>query len=74
MAVNGVDTLLAPFTVSLYGIFASGPFFLECVVLAGLLAYAYLSLTLRNVGSHVTDRKEVDFEAALQRSDSCAGS
>jgi len=52
-AVNGVNVLFAPFAVSLYEVFAPAPFLLESAVLAGLLAYACLSPTLRNVGSHV---------------------
>lgn len=52
-AVNGVNVLLAPFAVSLYGIFSPGPFLLQSVLLAGLLAYACLSPTLRNVGRRV---------------------
>lgn len=52
-AISGANVLLAPFAVSFYEIFAQGPFLLESIVLAGLLAYACLSPTLRNVGSHV---------------------
>ncbi|MGY4408140.1 MFS transporter [Bradyrhizobium sp. USDA 3315] len=58
-AINGVNVLFAPFAVSLYEVFAPAPFLLESVVLAGLLAYAYVSPTLRYVGSRVrTEEKK----------------
>ncbi|SCB55437.1 Major Facilitator Superfamily protein [Bradyrhizobium shewense] len=53
-AISGVNVLFAPFAVSLYEVFPPGPFLLESVVLAGLLAYACLSPALRNVGSRVS--------------------
>lgn len=52
-AVSGANVLFAPFAVSLYEVFAPGPFLLVSAVLAGLLAYACLSPTLRNVGGRV---------------------
>lgn len=63
-AVNGVNALFAPFAVRLYEAFASGPFLLESAVLAGLLAYACLSPTLRNVGSRVRT-EEIKMEPSL---------
>ncbi|MBP0114401.1 MFS transporter [Bradyrhizobium vignae] len=51
--ISGVNTLFAPFAVRLYEIFTPGPFLIESAVLAGLLAYACLSPTLRNVGSRI---------------------
>ncbi|MET4324177.1 MFS transporter [Bradyrhizobium sp. RT5a] len=53
-AISGVNVLFAPFAVSLYELFPPGPFLLESVVLAGLLAYACVSPTLRNVGGRVS--------------------
>jgi len=53
-AISGVDVLFAPFAVSLYEVFPPGPFLLESVVLAGLLAYACLNPTLRNAGGRVS--------------------
>lgn len=63
-AVNGVNVLFAPFAVRLYELFAPGPFILESVVLAGLLAYACLSPTLRNVGSRLRT-EEINKEPSL---------
>ncbi|WP_347338476.1 MFS transporter [Bradyrhizobium forestalis] len=62
-AVNGVNVLFAPFAVSLYEVFAPGPFLLESAVLAALLAYACLSPTLRNVGSIRTE--EINKDSSL---------
>ncbi|MCA1378655.1 MULTISPECIES: MFS transporter [unclassified Bradyrhizobium] len=53
-AISGVNVLFAPFAVSLYEVFPPGPFLLESIVLAGLLAYACLSPTVRNVGGRVS--------------------
>ncbi|MDA9436965.1 MFS transporter [Bradyrhizobium sp. CCBAU 51627] len=63
-AISGVNVLFAPFAVSLYEVFPPGPFLLESVVLAGLLAYACLSPMLRNVGSRVRV-EEVNDKPAL---------
>jgi len=63
-AISGVNVLFAPLAVSLYEIFPPGPFLLESVVLAGLLAYACLSPMLRNVGSRVR-AEEVNDKPAL---------
>ncbi|MET4323735.1 MFS transporter [Bradyrhizobium sp. RT5a] len=63
-AISGVNVLFAPFAVSLYEVFPRGPFLLESVVLAGLLAYACLSPTLRNVGRRVR-AEEVNDKPAL---------
>jgi len=63
-AISGVNVLFAPFAVSLYEVFPPGPFLLESVVLAGLLAYACLSPMLRNVGSRVR-AEEVNDKPAL---------
>lgn len=52
-AINGANALLAPFAVSLYGIFPPGLFLLASAVLAGLLVYTYLSPSLRDVDSRV---------------------
>lgn len=54
-AISGVNVLFTPFAVSLYEVFAPGPFLLGSIVLAGLLTYACLSPTLRNVGDRVND-------------------
>ncbi|MCK1757011.1 MFS transporter [Bradyrhizobium sp. 137] len=72
-AISGVNVLFAPFAVSLYEVFAPAPFFLESVVLAGLLAYACLSPTLRNVGSRVTNHEQIKFRTALESNDHDAG-
>lgn len=66
-AVNGVNVLFAPFAVSLYEVFAPGPFLLESVVLAGLLAYACLSPTLCSVGRRASDHDQINAKAALHR-------
>lgn len=63
-AVNGVNVLFAPFAVSLYELSAPAPFLLEAAVLAGLLAYACLGPTLRNVGSRVRT-EEINKESSL---------
>ncbi|UPK34461.1 hypothetical protein IVB18_41240 [Bradyrhizobium sp. 186] len=63
-AMSGVNVLFAPFAVSLYEVFAPAPFFLEFVVLAGLLAYACFSPTLSNVGSRV-GTEEVNKESSI---------
>lgn len=44
---RGVNALFAPFAVSLYEIFAPGSFLLGPILLADLLAYLFLSATLR---------------------------
>lgn len=63
-AVSGVNVLFTPFAVSLYEVFAPGPFLLGSIVLAGLLAYAFLSPTLRDVGSRVR-AEEINAESSL---------
>lgn len=63
-AVNGMNVLLAPFAVSLYEVFAPGPFLVEFIVLAGLLAYACLSPALRHVGSRI-NREEINKDPSL---------
>lgn len=62
-AISGVNVLFAPLAVSLYQVFPPGPFLLESVVLAGLLAYACLSPTLRNVGGRVSAEEINDIPA-----------
>lgn len=54
-AINGANVLFAPVAVSLYGIFAPGPFLLASVMLAGLLVYTFSNSCLRDVGSRVRD-------------------
>lgn len=63
-AVNGMNVLLAPFAVSLYEVYAPGPFLLQSAVLAGLLAYAFLSPTLRNVGGPAK-KEQINEESSL---------
>lgn len=63
-AINGVNVLFAPFSVSLYQVFAPGPFLVASVVLAALLAYAYLSPTLRNIGRSLRT-EEINKESSL---------
>lgn len=67
-AINGITGLLTPFAVSLYEIFAPGPFLLEAFVLAGLVGYAYANPTLRKVGCPGGGRDN-QIEAALPRND-----
>jgi len=72
-AVNGVNIIIAPFAVSYYKVSPEGPFVIAAVVLAGLLAYAYWSPALRNVGVSAADDEDLAIEATLERSDEGAG-
>ncbi|MCK1641349.1 hypothetical protein IVA95_28185 [Bradyrhizobium sp. 157] len=59
-----MNVLFAPFAVSLYEVFAPGPFLLQSAVVAGLLASAHFSPTLRNVGNRVRT-EEINKEFSL---------
>ena len=72
-AVNGINIIIAPFAVSFYKVSPEGPFVIAAAVLAGLLAYAYLSPALRKVGIAAADGEDIAIEATLERSDEGAG-
>jgi MFS family permease len=67
-AVNGLNVIIAPFFVKLYGAFHPGPFLLNAVILAGLLVFALRNAILRAAGE-TGDADEEATLAMLERSD-----
>ncbi|MBI5939544.1 MAG: MFS transporter [Caulobacterales bacterium] len=67
-AVNGLNVIIAPLFVELYRHFHPGPFMLNAVILAGLLAFALKNTILRAAGE-TGDADEEATLAILERSD-----
>lgn len=57
-AVNGVNTVVAPLFVLLYGAFHPAPFLLNAAILAGMVAYALANGALANAGEAATTEDE----------------
>jgi hypothetical protein len=72
-AVNGVNIVIAPFAVSFYKAVPAGPFVVAAIVLAGLLAYAWLDPILNSVGDSLAGSEDLAIEATLERSDEGGG-
>jgi MFS family permease len=67
-AVNGVNVVLAPLFVLLYGAFHPAPFLLSAGVLGGLMVYALASAALRNAGEAPATEEDTT-QSTLERSD-----
>ena len=65
-AVNGVNVVVAPLFVLLYGRWGPAPFLLNMVLLAGLLAFAFFSPSLVRAGDDATTEEEAS-DASLER-------
>jgi len=57
-AVNGVNAIVAPLFVLLYGAFHPAPFLVDAAILAGLLVYALTNGVLSNAGAEATTTDE----------------
>lgn len=66
-AVNGVNVVVAPLFVLLYGRWGPAPFLLNTLLLAGLLAFAWFSPRLGLAGDQATTEEEAA-DASLERS------
>ena len=67
-AVNGLNVILAPVFVMLYGVFHEAPFALNALILSALLVYAFRNAILRDAGETVPDDEETAM-AVLERAD-----
>jgi MFS family permease len=67
-AVNGLNVILAPVFLVLYGHFHQGPFILNAVILGGLLVYAFRNAVLKDAGENPPDDEETA-TAIMERRD-----
>jgi MFS family permease len=67
-AVNGINAVFAPAFMGLYRANHSAPFFLNMVLMLGLLAYAFVSKALRNADPAAVTREETTM-ATIERGD-----
>jgi MFS family permease len=67
-AVNGVNVVLAPLFVLLYGVFHPAPILLNAAALGVILIYALVSRGLKNAGESPTTEDDTT-QSALERSD-----
>ena len=67
-AVNGLNVILAPVFLVLYGHFHQAPFILNAAVLGGLLIYAFRNQILRDAGENPPDDEETA-AAIMERRD-----
>lgn len=67
-AVNGVNVVLAPLFVLLYGVFHPAPFLLDAAALTAILIYAMVNSGLRNAGEAPTSEVAAT-RSTLERSD-----
>ncbi len=65
-AVNGLNTVVAPLFVMLYGAWGPAPFLVNTVILAGLMAYALASGVLARAGAAPTTEDETA-QSSLER-------
>jgi hypothetical protein len=65
-AVNGVNVVVAPLFVLLYGAWRPAPFLVNTVILAGLLLFALFNGVLARAGSEPTTEDETA-ESSLTR-------
>jgi len=65
-AVNGLNTVVAPLFVMLYGAWGPAPFLVNTVILAGLLAYAVANGVLARAGAAPTTEDETA-QSSLER-------
>ena len=66
-AVNGVNVVVAPLFVLLYGAWHPAPFLVNTVVLAGLLVFALFNGVLTRAGADPTTEDEAA-QSSLERS------
>lgn len=57
-AVNGVNTVVAPLFVLLYGAFHPAPFLVNAAILGALVVYAFSNRVLTNAGTEATTEDE----------------
>lgn len=67
-AVNGLNVIIAPVFVWLYGVFHAGPFALNALILGGLLIYAFRDPILKDAGESAPDDEETAL-AMMERRD-----
>ncbi|HZZ32214.1 MAG TPA: MFS transporter [Phenylobacterium sp.] len=67
-AVNGINAVFAPAFMALYHANHAAPFFLNMVLMLGLLVYAFASKALRNADPAAITREEATM-ATIERSD-----
>jgi MFS family permease len=65
-AVNGLNTVVAPLFVMLYGAWGPAPFLVNTVILAGLMAYAVANGVLARAGAAPTTEDETA-QSSLER-------
>ena len=65
-AVNGLNVVVAPLFVLLYGAWGPAPFLLNTALLAGLLGFAWFSPKLAAAGNEATTEEEAS-DASLER-------
>jgi fucose permease len=65
-AVNGVNTVVAPLFVMLYGAWGPAPFLVNTVILAGLMVYALANGVLARAGAAPTTEDETA-QSSLER-------
>jgi hypothetical protein len=65
-AVNGLNTVVAPLFVMLYGAWGPAPFLINTVILAGLMAYALFNGVLARAGAAPTTEDETA-QSSLER-------
>jgi hypothetical protein len=66
-AVNGVNVVVAPLFVLVYGMWKPAPFLINTLILAGLLAYALANGVLTRAGAEPTTEDETAM-SSLERS------
>ena len=67
-AVNGLNVILAPAFVALYGLKHEAPFALNALICGSLLVYAFRNTILRDAGENPPDDEETTM-AMMERSD-----
>ena len=67
-AVNGINAVFAPAFMALYRANHAAPFFLNMVLMSGLLVYAFVSKPLRNADPAAVTREEATM-ATIERAD-----
>ncbi|HEX3364017.1 MFS transporter [Phenylobacterium sp.] len=67
-AVNGINAVFAPAFMALYRANHAAPFFLNMVLMLGLLVYAFANKALRNADPAAVTREETTM-ATIERSD-----
>jgi len=70
--VNGVNVVLSPLFVLLYGVSRPAPFLLSAAILGLLLLYAFVDRVLKNAGEAPATEEDAT-QATLERRDEGGG-